>query len=252
MEEVNLKKWLDCCQIPPADEKKKEEARCLLQRKMTWRWMTDAEFIWGQVGFIKPHTWFGELFVLFVLLSMVVYGFRSDYTGYRFYVLLSAVTPLLLVCHIEELARVCYKSTLEIEMAAKYSLKKLLLSRLFILGIVDLCMLGAFVGFLNWKLQVSILPVLLYCLVPFEITVIGLLYLLKFAARGFYNYQAFAYTVFVCVCFVVLSRYQPGIYSIDSRGYWVAAVLAAFGVFVWVARDIWKRFDRLDGLLFEN
>ncbi|MDE6434397.1 MAG: hypothetical protein K2L07_09230 [Lachnospiraceae bacterium] len=251
MEEKRLEEWLGGCQLPPVNERKKEETRDLLQRQVSESRMTDAEFIWGQLGFIKPHTWIGQLGV-FVVLCIVVYRLRPYYTDYRFYALFSTVTPLLLVCHIEELARVCYKSTLEIEMAAKYSLKKLLLSRLFILGIVDLLMFCLFAGFLIWQFEISILSILLYCLVPFQITVIGLLYLLKFAGRGLYGYQACAYTGLVCVCFVILSHYRPKIYSIDSQMYWVMAVLAAFVVLVWVAKDIWKKLDRLDDLILEN
>lgn len=248
MEERNIREWLKECPLPAPDKKKKEETRRLLQKELSSRYTSDVEFIWGQLGFIKLHTWLGQLGVLAVICLFVflLFPYCADY---RFYSLISTVTPLLLVFHIEELARVCYKSTLEIEMATKYSLKKLLLSRVFILGITDLCMLGVFVLFLNGQFKVGIFTVMLYCLVPFLITVAGLLYLLKFAGQRLYGYQAFAYTIFVCLCFVILPHYKPAMYGDGSQGYWIVAAAAALGVLVWVARDTWKKLDCVEGLL---
>lgn len=248
-EEMELKKRLKQYQVPAPDRKRKEKTRALLQDMRQPCRMTDRQFILGQIGFIRPHTWIGQLAV-FVVICMILYGLLEiGYRDYRILSVVSAMTPMLLVFHIEEFAKICYKSMLEIEMATKYSLKKLVLSRMCILGTADLLVLGGFVTFLNIYLDESLFGILLYSLVPFNLTVIGLIYLLKYAGKGMYGYQALAYTGCVCVCFVMIAFYRPLVYSRENKDMWLLVCIASLLVLVKVIREVWKDVVYCEGLL---
>lgn len=250
IKEMDLKKELEHYRIPVPNQKTKDECKKQLQGlKLSYR-MTDRQFILGQIGFIRPHIWFGQMAILFVA-SVVILCFIKElqYTNYRQLSLLSTMTPLFLVFHIEELAKVYNKSMLEIEMAAKYSLKKLVLSRLCILGITDLVVMSGWILFLNSCLKESLFGILLYSLVPFNITVAGMLYLLKYSGKGMYAYQALSYTAFVCACFIVIPHYRPLIYNSSYQDIWLLAYVLSLFVLVKNIKELWKNIEHSEGLL---
>ena len=247
--EIHLKDKLKKYQIPAPDLGKKEKSKALLLEIRQSYQMTDIQFLLGQIHFIRPYTWIGQLAILVVICWIFHYLIGIGYTDYRILAMISISTPVLLLFHIEEFARICYKSMLEIEMATKYSLKKLLLSRMCILGMVDLAMLGGFILFLNICLDVSLFGILLYSLVPFNFTVIGLLYLLKYSGSGKYGYQAFSYTVFVCACFVIIPHYEPLIYSSDNQNIWFLVCIVSLCILVRTIRNVWKDMIYCEELL---
>lgn len=235
-QEMDLKRELECYQIPLPDQKRKEQCQKQLQELKLPYQMTDGQFILGQLRFMKPRTWLGQLLVLVVFMVML----WSKYVDYMQLSLLSVMTPLFLVFHIEELARVCNKSMLEIELATKHSLKKLILSRLCILGITDFVMMCGWILFLNSCLKESLFGILLYSLVPFNITVMGMLYLLKYSGKGTYAYQALSYTIFVCVCFIVIPQYKPLIYSSSYQDIWLLAYVVSLFLLVKSIKELFK------------
>lgn len=248
-QEIDLKKKLMKYQIPEPDFEKKEQSREELRYVKYSCQMTDRQFIFGQIGFIRPYTWIGQFIMLFIGCAIIHYYVKMGYMDYRVLSMVSAVIPLFLVFHIEELARICKKSMLEIEMATKYSLKKLMLSRLFILGIVDLITMGCFIMFLNWHLQESLFAILLYSIVPFNITVIGMFHLLKYSGRNMYHYLAVAYVLLVSICFIKLPDYEPPMYSNAYQDIWlIAAILSCF-VLIKTIKEKWKDIAYYEGLL---
>ncbi len=247
--EIHLKDKLQKYQIPAPDSERKEKSRALLLGIRQSYQMTDIQFLLGQIRFIRPYTWIGQLAILVVICWIFHYFIGIGYTDYRILAMISISTPVLLLFHIEELARVCYKSMLEIELATKYSLKKLLLSRMCILGMVDLAMLGGFITFLNICLDVSLFGILLYSLVPFNLTVIGLLYLLKYSGRGLYGYWALSYTSVVCAFFVIIPHYKPLIYSSDNQDIWLLACIISLCVLAKTIKETWKDMVHCEGLL---
>lgn len=248
--ERELKRILENYRIPEADEKARERGRKQLSEAEIPYRMTDMQFILGQIGFIRLRTWIGELLVLGMAFTLM-YCCRTKlgYTDYRMFSLLSTMTPLFLVLHIEEFARICYKSMLEIEMATRYSLTKLVLSRLSILGVVDLIVMGSWIASLNMLLDESLIEILLYSLVPFNLTVIGMLYLLKYSEKGRYGYQAFAYTAFVCTCFIAVPHYRPAVYSSRYLNIWMLVCIISLFVLVKILKEVWKDVQCAGGIL---
>lgn len=243
--ERKLKKY----RIPEPDKGKREQTKMLLKKTDITFHMTDTQFILGQMGFIKRRVWIGQ-FVLLLVICMVIRSYVMTYTmNYLALPMISALAPLLLVFNIEEIARISYRSMLEIEMAAKYSLKKLMLSRLCILGITDLIMLTVFILYLNMYSEKSLFLIVLYSLVPFNITVIGLLHLLKHQEKGRYDYMALAYTLLVCVIFVLAPQRRPVFYSGAYDNIWILAFLISFGILLRKLLSVWKHVGNCEEFL---
>lgn len=234
--EQQLKKY----RITEPDMEKKEQTKMLLKKANITFHMTDTQFILGQMGFIKCRVWIGQ-FVLLMVICMVLHSYTVTNTiNYLELPMFSALAPLLLVFNIEELARISYRSMLEIEMATKYSLKKLMLSRFCILGITDLVVLTAFIFLLNMYSGKSLFLIVMYSLVPFNITVIGLLHLLKYQAKGRYDYMALAYTLLVCAGFVLAPSPDSILYSGANENIWIIAFLLSFGILIRKLLLVWK------------
>ena len=249
MKKDDLRMQLAKYPVPEPDLQKKALARKrVLEKRVTFH-MTDWQFFTGQLGFIRFRTWAGQLLVL----AAICYACRNlagqADMGCTMLSTVSAMTPLLFVFHIEELVKVCFKSTLEIEMAAKYSLKKLVLSRICILGMVDMVILGILILFLSAQLKIQVAFTALYCLVPVNITVIGPLYLLRLCVRGAFGYAALAYTAMVCAAFMAIPVYRPVIYSRDAYGLWVLVFFLSMGLLVKKLLQIWKEMGIMDNFL---
>lgn len=241
--EKNLKRRLECYQVPAPDKEKKERTKKkMLVLTKSYR-MTDRQFILGQIRHIRPRIWIGQFLTLFLgCLGFWIYG-REGYAYYQLFTVISTMTPLFLVFQIEELAKVSNRSMLEIEFSTRNSLKKLMLSRLCILGMVDFLILSIWITFLNYHLNEDLFKILLYSLVPFNITVIGLLYLLNHTKRNSYGYQAFAYTVVVCACFVVIPHHRPLVYSADYQNIWILLFWASIFILVKTIKETWQRME---------
>lgn len=231
-----LKKY----RIPEPDREKREQTKKLLRETDVVFHMTDRQFVFGQMGFIRRRVWIGQFALLAIICMVLCTYLMTNIMDYMVLPMFSALTPLLLVFNIEELARISYRSMLEIEMATKYSLKKLMLSRLCILGITDLVVLTAFIFLLNMYLGNSLYLIVMYSLIPFNITVIGLLHLLKYQSKGRYDYMALAYTLIVCVVFVTVPQRKPVLYSGAYENIWTLVFLLSFGLLIKKLLSVWR------------
>lgn len=234
--EQQLKKY----RIPEPDMEKKEQTKMLLKKTDITFHMTDTQFILGQMGFIRRRVWIGQFAILAIICMVLRTYVMTNTMDYMVLPMFSALTPLLLVFNIEEFARISYRSMLEIEMAAKYSLRKLMLSRLCILGITDLVVLTVFIFLLNMYSGNSLYLIVMYSLIPFNITIIGLLHLLKYQSKGRYDYMALAYTLIVCVVFISVAQTRPVLYSGAYENMWMLVFLLSFGILIKKLLSVWK------------
>ena len=127
-------------------------------------------FLWDQLGFIKKRTWCLQL-LLFALIAGnfctaelhggSFYGEKGIFQG------AALLSPLLIIISIGEIARIYNKSMLEIEYATRYSLEKVIMTRLSILGAADCLLLFLLVLFIKSNFAVSGIRLLLYGFVPF-------------------------------------------------------------------------------------
>lgn len=219
--------------VPEPDAQRKEEARKKLLCEMQQYRMTDLQFICGQIRFVKPALWAAQLF-LWLLICFGVYCVqRNGMQEYRLYSLVSMVTPFLFVLQIEQFARIYRKTLLEIELTTFFSLKKLFLARLLIFGIVDLVGLMGWILFLHVGTTAQWWRIGLYSLVPFNLMVAGLFYLLRYERNGCYNYMAVGYLIVLGGCFDLFPRWHPGIYRVQNVTGWLVALVITMLLGMW-------------------
>lgn len=235
--------------VPEPDKRKKEQTEKMLKESDIVFHMTDIQFLFGQIGFIRRRGWIGQ----FIVLAIICIVFRSylltNALDYMEIPMFSALTPLLLVFNIEDLAKISCRSMLEIEMAAKHSLKKLMLSRFCILGIADVIVLGIFIFFLNSYSGESLYLILIYSLIPFNITVWGLLHLLKYQASGRYDYMALVYTLLVCAIFVLAPGRKPILYSGAYENIWIMLFIVSAILLIRKLLSVWKAAEDYEGFI---
>ena len=131
-------------------------ARGLLHRRPVA--MSHGEFLVGQLFYIEKWVWvLSGMLMLFTILAC------SRNTGnYPF-----ALTPLLAVGILAETGRSYRWKMAELEYAARFSLRSIVLARMFLVGLIDTAGLLIVTAAVRSYLTYSLLRVFLYMMVPY-------------------------------------------------------------------------------------
>ena len=131
-------------------------ARGLLHRRSVV--MSHGEFLAGQFFYIEKWVW-----VLSGMLMLFIIWACSRNTGnYPF-----ALTPLLAVGILAETGRSYRWKMAELEYAARFSLRSIVLSRMFLVGLIDTAGLLIVTAAVRSYLTYSLIRVFLYMMVPY-------------------------------------------------------------------------------------
>lgn len=127
------------------------------------------QFIWGQMSYIRKWTWIVSA-VLFSVAWCSAVWLEQDIVW-----LVSALFPFIAVSAVTEGAKSDIHGMTELEMAARFSRKSVLLARMTILGILHAVLLCLLVPLCWLHGSVTILQTGAYLLVPYLLTtVLGL------------------------------------------------------------------------------
>lgn len=230
--------------IPEPDNEKKEETRKLFLANFQQRRLTDVEFIFGQIKFINKKMWVGQ-FAAFVLLCVFSNWYIGvDEVDYRIYSFISTITPVLFIFQIDELSKLFNRKRLELEMATRFSVKKLLLSRMIVLGMTDLFVMAGWIAGLHRISGKGYWNLLLYTSVPFNITVIGLFFLVNVVNEGYsYHFAALSYMALICGAFTVLPRWRQLLYEPDNQIWWIVMFVVSSGLCIYMIYRVWNLFS---------
>lgn len=182
---------------------------------------SNKEFLLSQIGFIRKRTWAFQLLILWLLSFGIYNAGARDILNLRTFSLMSILAPLLLIVNIEEISRIYNKSMLEIEFTTRYSIRKVLVTRMLILGVVDCIFLIIMMIFAGNFTDLSIVRVIMYTLVPFNLVCVGFLKLMNYFKGKELNYACMAYCV-ILIAILLFSRYDDlGIYAKDFLAGWI-------------------------------
>lgn len=230
--------------IPKPDNEKKEEARKLFLASFEKKRMTDIEFIWGQVRFISTRMWIGQLAALALLCICAKRYIQSPDANYCVESFISTMTPVFVIFQVDEIGNIFRRKMLELEATMRFSVKKQLLSRMIILGITDLILMAVWIVALHLMSEKAYVNLLMYTLVPFNITVTGLFFLLNFTGEGYaYRYMALSYMALVCGVFTVLPRWKNVIYAPDYQFLWVILFVVSTGLCICMMGSLWHLYS---------
>lgn len=235
--------------LPNQEKKRESRKRVLHEAVRATYYLTDGQFLLCQIGLMKKRTVLVQLLVMAVFCTTVVNGYCADFYDRQLLAMVSAVTPLFLVFQIEEIAKVYTGSMLELEMAAKFSLKKLVVARMMILGFVDMMLILFVAGFMGMRFKAHLYALLLYALVPFQVCLVIIFAMLVWKHREYFIQKAPAVILFVSLCFGKLSSGRFNIYGDNNLVFWGIAYIVALVITVGLINKMKQQAEQMEGLL---
>lgn len=221
-----LKKMLQDAMEAPAPEKKQGFLQCIGKVQTVPR-ISHGKFVASQVFYIGKAGW---------LMSVLSFGgtfFICAVTDKNVLWVFSAMAPFLAVSFLAESLRSEVYEMIELEMAARFSLKSLILARMEIMGFVHLLLLtlSVFAGYRQGG--VSLLHTGVYLFVPYLLTNTTGLYL----ARRMRGRECLYAVLAVAVVVAVIPQITKLLYKEELFIWW----LAALGILCVLAVKEWKR-----------
>ncbi|MBU3071978.1 hypothetical protein [Clostridium estertheticum] len=213
---------------------------------------SNKQFILSQIGFIRKRTWISQIIIL-GLLCLGFYNIRAqDSLNFRTFSLISILAPLLLIVNVDEISRVYNKSMLEIEFSTKNSLKKVLVTKMLILGITDCIALIIMMIFAGNIMNISILRVIMYTLVPFNLVCIGCMKLMKYFNGNELNYACVTYSALLITILLLGRLNDLGIYAHDFILSWIIMYAITTVIFALEMKTMWNRLGLFDEVIKEE
>lgn len=197
--------------------------------------ISNRQFFLLQAGYIGKWVW---LVSVIIFLGALFCGYYAEKNVLW---VISAMMPFLAVTLITENIRSELYGMSELEMSSRFSLKSVLFARMGIIGMVHLVILCFAVGFGGSQSGSSLFCVGVYLLVPYLLTdVIGLWIVRKIHGKEAV-YASFGVAVLIMLLPILdncmfNTLYQPGVF-----GWWVALLI----VLCVRAVSEWKK--RIDG-----
>ncbi|MBX4264538.1 hypothetical protein [Clostridium estertheticum] len=213
---------------------------------------SNKQFILSQIGFIRKRIWIFQIIIL-VLLCLGFYNIRAqDSLNFRTFSLISILAPLLLIVNVDEISRVYNKSMLEIEFSTKNSLKKVLVTKMLVLGITDCIALIIMMIFAGNLMNISILRVIMYTLVPFNLVCIGCMKLMKYFNGNELNYACVAYSALLITILLLGRLNDLGIYAQNFILSWIIMYAITTVIFALEMKTMWNRLGLFDEVIKEE
>lgn len=147
------------------------------------------EFFFAQLRFIGNRMWLLQLLIV-LLTSLGVHQLLasdpSDTNQLRVIGLAASAAPLIALVSIQLIIRTFSANMMEIELSTRYSLEKLMMVRLMLIGLVDIFCLVLLADFFSVQFERELGIMLVYLFTPFLLTCGGCLFILTHsrAANG--------------------------------------------------------------------
>lgn len=138
-------------------------------------------FVLEQIGYTEKYCLIWQvLWVVFAyMMQMAIPGIGGEKYENMLMVLISILSPVLVLLTVEEITKVYQKSMLEIEYATKYSLRNVVMVRMFVLCIVHFVILAAVITALHASLDSGTGKLLVYGFTPMIIMTAVLMKLMR-------------------------------------------------------------------------
>lgn len=219
---VALKKvWKDALNQAYRTPEPKRKAEFL--SKLTEPEMSGKDFIISQLGYIRKWNWL----LAFVLFGIAVFGgIVKEPAIVR---ALSALTPFLALSAVAESSRSLRFQMDELEMSGRFTLRAVIMARMTILGVGNLILLGIICPVLLWQRQAAFLYVGISVLIPYLLTSLCSLFIVRRIRDKESLYYCSGVTVLVCGLQLLIEVAGIRIYELFKPAGWlgVLAVLLA-------------------------
>lgn len=213
------------------------EARMAYQNRRHRERIRYPAFLLRQIRFVGAPVWL--LQGLLLLCAFWLFGFAdmggvSNFAPRHLPVLLGCFAVFIAMTSIPFIGRSVQYKMLETEMATRISIPKLLLTRIFIIGIGNVLLLTVSFLLASTKAELGTGSIALYLLLPYLIACCGCLFIQAYAHSGQQGFVCTAFCFSLTALLFVLYKTAPMVYEQASVGVWgalcaVCAVLLIIG-----------------------
>ena len=222
------------CSYPEPERKKefflKMEEEGMLQRRTVV--ISHKDFMWIQLSYIEKRIWLLSGFLM--LLIVWVCSHRSG--NYPF-----ALTPLLAAGILFEMARSRRWNMEELEQAARFSARSVLLARIFLLGAINTAGLIIVIFAVRPFFLYSLSRTFLYMMVPYlTASLLGSLYERRY--RETHGWGSALICILSSAIFASVSHFINPLYEEQMIVLWAAAfIITVCGLAVFLCKSISER-----------
>lgn len=214
-----MKKGLQEVFEAPAPQRKEDFLRQIKRNRILCDEIGYGKFMWMQAAYIRKWVW---LLSFGVFLVALVGGCLLEREVLW---LLSALMPFLALSMIAENVRSEKYGMTELEMATRFSLRSVVLARMGVVGICHLVLLGVLMllGYQNGA--TSVLQTGVYLLVPYLLTDVGSLWLVRKLRNREALYASLGFAGLVSVMPIASQYTKEFLYRAQNFGWWVFALI---------------------------
>ena len=196
-------------------------------------------FFLRQVRFVGAPVWLLQGFLL--LCAFWLFGFGdigtvSNLAPRHLPILLGCFAVFIAMTSIPFIGRSAQYRMLETEMATRISIPKLLLTRIFIIGIGNVLLLTVSFLLASTKAEFGVGSVALFLLLPYLVACCGCLFIQAYAHRGYQGFISTAFCFSLTALLFVLYKTAPVVYEQAFAPIWgalcaICAVILIIGIY---------------------
>jgi hypothetical protein len=151
-----------------------------------------------QARYVSPYLWATQ--IIAIIITILLSANLTD-SNFEIQKLLFSITPMLTFIAVPELIKSAVCGMSELELTCKNSVSKILATRLFIIGSINLVAITIIITFISIQYNTPFIRIVLYGLVPFNI--VNGINLLVF---HFAKIRSFAVASSISLCLIVLMK----------------------------------------------
>ncbi|SEP03915.1 hypothetical protein SAMN04487895_11832 [Paenibacillus sophorae] len=200
-----------------------------------------------QLRFISWKVWAVQLLIVLGMGLLLHKSIQEQNGNVQLVMLTSIAAPLLVIAGIQTLTRSLSCHMMEIELSTRHLLEKLTLVRMSLLGMADLIGLALLAVLMSAWMQMEISVILLYLLVPFNLTCFGCLWLLNRVRTPSCGYYCLIYSGLVALIQTIL-MFNPSLWLFESSaiGVWQALLMLTITGIAFEVRGVRKTCRSLE------
>lgn len=225
----NIPDWLQLYEIPALPKDRRDQL--ILAGKM---YMDSAEFnrnslvnlLLCQAQYLPISFWILQIgLTILGGAAVCLLGYWEVPLSYPL-VALAVIIPLLVLLGVREISKSDLYDMWEIEQSCRCQLTRIVACRMFLIGLVDLFLVTGLLAIVSCYYQQSILEIILYGMVPFNISSTCYLHTVARNERGQLSYHLSACMACLAAVFLMVLR-QKVLFEASSIVGWIIFYLAS-------------------------
>lgn len=245
-----LKKELNKIEVPMYDISKYEEtiikAKKVKLHPERLR-MSNIEFFYDQLRFIKKQTWILKTFSS-VLILFLIFTEQME-AGNWMWTFVAIAGPALCLINANEICNIFQPGMLEIQMTAKNSFSRVLIVRFLTFGLIDLVFFVVMAVGISIYKGTAIWQVILYGTVPYVIMCFGCMLILNRCKEENISLYIEAWGACLCCAILIVKITDMKIYQTAYFSIWLGiGIIALVGMVIELHKLVIKTGGNLNAI----